>query len=83
MTGSSHQNMGQDLERGRNPINSDDFPQEIFRLGWPYSVSPFPSAILMPPGIVNVSRFAKGGDLVVKQVTAWRMKSDYESAGKE
>lgn len=37
----------------------------------------------MPPGIVNVSRFAKGGDLVVKQVTAWRMKSDYESAGKE
>jgi hypothetical protein len=83
MSGSFRQPLGQDVKRGRNPRNSDSFPQEIFRLGWPYSVSPFPSAILMPPGNVNVSRFAKGGDLVVKQVTAWRMESDYESAGKE
>jgi hypothetical protein len=72
MSGSFRQPLGQDLERGRNPINSDDFPQEIFRLGWPYSVSPFPSAILMPPGNVNVSRFAKGGDLVVMSVRVGR-----------
>jgi beta-fructofuranosidase len=31
-----------------------------------------------PPDRLNVSLFAKGGDLVVKQVTAWKMKSIYE-----
>ena len=30
------------------------------------------------PENLNVSLFAKGGDLVVKQVTAWKMKSIYE-----
>ena len=29
---------------------------------------------------LNVSLFAKGGDLVVKQVTAWKMKSIYEGS---
>ena len=31
-----------------------------------------------PQDHLNVSLFAKGGDLVVKQVTAWKMKSIYE-----
>ena len=33
-----------------------------------------------PPDRLNVSLFAKGGDLVVKQVTAWKMKSIYEGS---
>ncbi len=37
----------------------------------------------MPPENLNISLFSMGGDLVVKQVTAWRMESVYESAGKE
>ena len=31
-----------------------------------------------PPDRLNVSLFAKGGDLVVKQVTAWKMRTLYE-----
>jgi len=34
-----------------------------------------------PPDHLNVSLFTKGGDLVVKQVTAWKMKSIYEGDG--
>ena len=30
------------------------------------------------PENLNVSLFAKGGELVVKQVTAWKMKSIYQ-----
>jgi hypothetical protein len=37
----------------------------------------------MPPENLNVSLFAKGGELVVKRVTAWRMESVSESAAKE
>jgi len=37
----------------------------------------------MPPENLNVSLFAKGGERVVKRVTAWRMESVYEAAGKE
>lgn len=83
MIGSFRQTLGHDRERGRNPRNSDDFPQEIFRLGWPYSVSPLLSAIPMPPENLNISLFSMGGDLVVKRVTAWRMESVSESAAKE
>ena len=83
MSGRFRQPFGKDRERGRNPMNSDDFPQEIFRLGWPYSVSPFLSGMLMPSENLNAGRSSKGGDLVVKQVTAWRMESVYEAAGKE
>ena len=83
MSGSFRQPLGHDGERGRIPRNSDIFPQEIFRLGWPHSVSPFPSAMLMPPENLNVNVFSTGGEVVVKQVTAWRMESVYESAGKE
>ena len=32
------------------------------------------------PEHLNVSLFAKGGDLMVKQVTAWKMKSIYEGS---
>ena len=37
----------------------------------------------MPPENLNVSLFSKRGDLVVKQVMAWRMESVYDPAGKE
>jgi hypothetical protein len=37
----------------------------------------------MPPENLNVSLFSKGGELVVKRVTAWRMESVSESAAKE
>jgi hypothetical protein len=32
------------------------------------------------PEHLNVSLFARGGDLVVKQVTAWEMESIYEGS---
>jgi hypothetical protein len=83
MSGSLRQPLGRDVESGRNAKDSDDFPREIFRLGWPYSVSALLSGILMPSESLNGSLFSKGGDLVVKQVTAWRMESVHEVAGKE
>jgi hypothetical protein len=39
--------------------------------------------MLMPSESLNAGRSSKGGDLVVKQVTAWRMEPGYEAAGKE
>lgn len=54
---------GAQRERGRNPVNSDDFPQEILWLGWPYSVSAFPAAMLMTPESLKGSRFSRGGEL--------------------